>query len=129
MENRRFIVLAPQFREWAESQGLETPPDRLSPACGGAPGAESYAIAITSPRSGSRFFIDPEMPAGKSLLPLNCRVFPPPASVLWMLNGEEYRVVKPPFALLWPMRPGLYEFQAVVPGTAFRSAPIKFQVF
>ncbi len=129
IEYRRFTVLEPQFRDWAESQGLEVPPDRFSPACGGAPPVDKYAIAITSPRSGSRFFIDPEMPAGKSLLPLAVRVFPPPASVLWLVNDQEYQVVRHPFTLLWPMKPGTYVFQAVVPGTEFRSAPVRFEVF
>lgn len=129
IEYRRFTVLEPQFRDWAEGQGLEVPPDRYSPACGGAPIVDKYAVAITSPRSGSRFFIDPEMPAGKSILPLTLRVFPPPASVLWLVNDQEYQVVKHPFTLLWPMKPGTYVFQAVVPGTEFRSAPVKFEVF
>ena len=126
---RRFTVLDPQYRDWAVSQGLETPPDRYSPACGGAPIVEEYSLAITAPRSGSRFFIDPEMPAEGSLLPINCRVFPPPASVLWLVNGEEHAVVTYPFTLKWPMRPGTYTFQAVVPGTTFRSAPVHFEVF
>lgn len=129
IEYRRFTVLAPRFRDWAESQGLEVPPDRYSPACGGAPVVDRYDIAVTSPRTGTRFFIDPEMPAGKSLLPLTCRVFPPPASVLWMLDGQELQVVKHPFTLLWPMQPGQHEFHVVVPGTEFRSATVKLEVF
>jgi penicillin-binding protein 1C len=129
IQHRRFTVLDPEFRDWAASQGLEVPPDRYSPACGGAPLVEEYSLAITAPRSGSRFFIDPEMPADGSLLPINCRVFPPPASVLWFINGEEHAEVKYPFTLKWPMRPGAYTFQAAVPGTTFRSAPVRFEVF
>lgn len=129
LEYRRFTVLAPRFRDWAESQGLEVPPGRYSPECGGAPVIDSYDIAVTSPRTGSRFFIDPEMPPGKSLLPLACRVSPSPASVLWLVNGEEYKVVRPPFTLHWPMQPGQYRFQAVVPGTDFRSASVKLEVY
>lgn len=129
VQHRRFTVLDPKYRDWAASQGLEVPPDRYSPACGGAPAVEEYSVAITAPRSGSRFFIDPEMPADGSLLPINCRVFPPPASVLWLINGEEHAEVKYPFTLKWPMKPGAYTFQAVVPGTAFRSATVRFEVF
>jgi penicillin-binding protein 1C len=129
LEYRRFIVLAPAFRDWAESQGLEVPPDRYSPACGNAPIVDNYAIAITSPRSGSRFFIDPEMPEGKSVLPFICGVSPIPASVMWLVNGEEYKVVPYPFKLLWPMKPGKYEFQATVPETPFKSKPVTCEVY
>ncbi len=129
LQYRRFTVLDPQYQDWAASQGLEVPPDRYSPDCGGAPIVEAYALSVTSPRSGSRFFLDPEMPGGKSLLPITCRVFPPPASVLWLVNGEETEVVKYPFTLKWPMRPGSFQFQAVVSGSQFRSAPVKIEVF
>ena len=129
VEYRRFTVLDTRFRDWAVSQGLETPPDRYSPACGGAPIVEKYDLAITSPRGGSRFFIDPEMPPDKSLLPITCRIFPPPASVLWRVDGREFQVVKHPFTLLWPMKPGTHTFQAEVPGTAFRSAQASFEVY
>jgi penicillin-binding protein 1C len=126
---RRFTVLDPQYRDWAASQGLEVPPERYSPACGGAPIVDAYSLSITSPRGGSRFFLDPEMPEDGSLLPISCRIVPPPASVLWLVNGAEQAEVRYPFTLKWPMRPGAYTFQAEVPGTPFRSAPIKVEVF
>ncbi len=129
MENRRFTVLAPQYRDWAESQGLEVPPDRYSPRCGGAPVVNEFQVAIQSPRSGSRVFIDPEMPMDKSILPILCRVFPPPNSILWLVDKEEFREVKYPFTLLWNMKPGTHTFQAIVPGTPFRSESISVEVF
>ena len=129
IDYRRFIVLAPEFRDWAESQGLEVAPDRYSPCCGGNMIVDKYDIAITSPRPESRFYIDPEMPAGKSVLPITCRVFPPPSSVLWLVNGEEQRVTAYPFRLEWPMKPGTFEFQAAVPGTPFKSKTVKIEVY
>jgi membrane carboxypeptidase/penicillin-binding protein PbpC len=129
VEYRRFIVLAPEFRDWAQSQGLEVPPDRYSPACGETPPIDNCSISISSPRTDSRFFIDPEMPVGKSNLTLTCKAFPPPASLLWYVNGEEYKVVYYPFHLSWPMKPGVYEFQAAVPYTTLRSKVIKVEVF
>jgi hypothetical protein len=125
---KRFTVLDPRYRAWAESQGLEAPPDRYSPACGGPSIVERYALSITSPRGGSRFFLDPEMPAGMSLLPIACRVEPAPASVLWLADGEEVAETGYPFTLKWAMRPGIHTFQAVVPGTSFRSAPVRLEV-
>jgi penicillin-binding protein 1C len=129
VEYRRFIVLEPQFRDWAQSQGLEVPPDRYSPSCGGIPSVDNCSIIITSPRTDSRFFIDPDMPVGKSTLTLTCKVFPPVSSVLWYVNGEEFKVVSYPFNLSWLMKPGVYEFQAAVPYSSFRSNVIKVEVF
>jgi penicillin-binding protein 1C len=126
---KRFTVLEPRYREWAAAQGLEVPPDRYSPDCGGQGIADRYAISITSPRGGSRFFIDPEMPAGASILPIACRIDPAPATVLWLADGEEVAEVKFPFTLKWPMRPGPHTFQAAVPGTNYRSAAVRLEVY
>jgi penicillin-binding protein 1C len=129
LEYRRFIVLDPEFHDWAKLQGLEIPPDRYSPSCGGSATVDNYQIAITSPRVNSRFFIDPEMPVGESNLKFTCKVFPPPASVLWLINGEEYKVENHPFSLTWPMKEGAYDFQAVVPNTEFKSKTVRIEVF
>lgn len=129
IEYRRFLVLAPEYRDWAESQGLAVPPDRYSPACGPPPPADSFALAITGPLDGSRLFLDPEMPAGESRLRLTCRVQPPPSNILWLWNGEEYQVTAYPFALSWPMQAGKHRFQAVVPGTNFKSREILLEVW
>jgi hypothetical protein len=69
------------------------------------------------------------MPVGKSTLTLTCKVFPPVSSVLWYVNGEEFKVVSYPFNLSWLMKPGVYEFQAAVPYSSFRSNVIKVEVF
>lgn len=129
IEYRRFLDLAPEFRDWAETQGLQVPPDRYSPACGAAPAVDSFALAITAPLDGSRLFLDPEMPAGQSRISIRCRVRPPPAQVLWLWNGEEHEVVSHPFTLSWPLTPGRHRFQAVIPGTTFRSREIQLEVF
>jgi hypothetical protein len=126
---RRFIVLAPEFCDWALSQGLKVPPERMSPRCGAVPLVDSYDIAVTSPRSGSRVIIDPEMPAGGSMLSITCRVFPPPEEVVWLVDDAEYKVVPHPFTLRWPMTAGAHTFQAAVPGTPFKSGITKVEVF
>jgi penicillin-binding protein 1C len=129
VEYRRFIVVAPEFTDWAVAQGLEVPPDRYSPACGGAPIIDKYDIAVTNPRDQSRIFTDPEMPEGKSTLHIGCRVVPRPASVLWFVNGEEAGAAPFPFKLRWPLKKGSYTFQAAVPHTPFKSAPVSVEVF
>jgi hypothetical protein len=86
-------------------------------------------VAITAPRTDTRFYLDPEMPPGKSLLTLSCKIEPEPASALWLVNGEEYRVTAPPFKLSWPMKPGKNVFQVRVPGTPFKSNAVKIEVY
>ena len=129
VEYRRFVVLDPEYYDWAQSQGLEVPPDRYSPLCGGTPTNTDYTITITSPRNESRFYIDPEMPPGRSVIVFTCKAYPPPSSVLWFVNGEEYKVVSYPFKLEWPMKPGNYEFQATIPHTDVMSKTVGIEVF
>lgn len=129
IEYRRFIVLSPEYYDWARSQGLEVPPERYSPLCGEIPPSDNYEISITSPRSNTRFYLDPEMPPGKSTLTLNCRALPQPASVLWFVNGQEYRVASYPFKLEFPMSPGKYEFQAAIPHTDVKSKPVNIEIY
>jgi penicillin-binding protein 1C len=129
VEYRRFIMVPPEFTDWAIAQGLETPPDRYSPACGGAPVIDTYSIAVTSPRDKSRIFTDPEMPEAKNVLQIGCRVTPRPASILWFVNGEEAGAALFPFKLRWPLKKGAYTFQAAVPRTPFKSAPVSIEVF
>jgi penicillin-binding protein 1C len=129
VEYRRFIVVPPEFTDWAVAQGLEVPPDRYSPACGGAPVIDSFEIAVTNPRDKSRIFTDPEMPEGRSTLQVGCRVVPRPRSVLWFVNGEEAGMAVFPFKLRWPLKKGAYTFQAAVPHTPFKSAPVSIEVF
>jgi hypothetical protein len=49
--------------------------------------------------------------------------------VLWLWNGEEYKVLSHPFSLSWPLTPGRHRFQAVIPGTNFKSREIHIEVF
>jgi penicillin-binding protein 1C len=129
VEYRRFIVVAPEFTDWAASQGLDVPPDRYSPACGVAPIIDKYDISVTTPRDKSRLFADPEMPEDRNALQIGCRVVPRPASILWFVNGVEAGVSRFPFKLRWPLKRGAYTFQAMVPHTPFISAPVSIEVF
>lgn len=129
IEYRRFTVLDPQYSDWARSQGLEVPPDRISPHCGETATINSYQVEIVSPRNGSRFFIDPEMPAGASIVPLHAKASPSPSHLLWMVNGEESELLPYHTTFQLPMKPGTYEIQAVVPRTEFRSKPITLEIF
>jgi penicillin-binding protein 1C len=92
VEYRSFIVLPVQFEEWARVQTLPIAPRRYSTLCGTLPVYDTMSVEITWPRSGARFFIDPEMPPQKRIIPFSCKVIPDIPDVLWFVNGKEYKV-------------------------------------
>jgi penicillin-binding protein 1C len=126
---KNFVVLPSIFKDWAIAQGLPIPPVQYSSLCGDHRIINDYQITITSPRDDSRFYLDPEMPADASILALNCLVEPGAKDVLWLVNGEEYKVAPFPYKVNWPMQPGKYNFQAVVPYTSFKSEVIRVEIF
>jgi penicillin-binding protein 1C len=126
---KKFVLLPPIFKDWAMAQGLPVPPVNYSPLCGDHLIIDDYQITITSPRDDSRFYLDPEMPDDASILALNCLVEPGAKDVLWLVNGEEFRVAPFPYKVNWPMQPGKYNFQAVVPYTTFKSEVVQVEIF
>jgi penicillin-binding protein 1C len=129
IEYQSFIALPIEFEDWAKVQGLPVPPRRYSPLCGSESTIDSFDIRITWPRSGSRFFKDPEMPDAKNYLPLTCRVTPDAKNVLWIVNGKEQSVLSASDVFKWPIEKGTYEFKANVPGTPFFSKPVIIEIF
>jgi len=130
MEYRQFLSLPPEYEPWGRAYGLPIAPRLHSPLC---PGVESlpaeYALEITWPRSGARFFIDPEAPADRSFIPVNCLAEPEAPSLLWFVNGEERAVTNPPHSLRLPFKSGKYAVQAAVAGTPVRSRVVRFEVY
>jgi penicillin-binding protein 1C len=130
MEYRQFLSLSPEYEQWGRAYGLPIAPRLYSPLC---PGGQSlptdYALEITWPRSGARFFIDPESPPDQVFLPVNCVVEPEAQSLLWFVNGEEHTVTNPPHTLRLPFKNGKYAVQAAVAGTPVRSRVVRFEVY
>jgi penicillin-binding protein 1C len=128
-EFRSFLALSPEYELWARSQGLPVAPRLQSPLCPGVRLPVDYRVEITWPRSGARFFIDPEMPEDRSFLPVNAVVEPESESLLWFVNGQELLTTSPPHTLRLPMSSGRYELQAAVPGTPVRSLVVRVDIF
>jgi penicillin-binding protein 1C len=124
-----FIVLPLQFEDWARVQGLPVAPRKYSLLCGNSPIYDTMSVEITWPRSGARFFIDPEMPLSKRFIPFSCKAIPDVPSVLWFVNGTEYKVAQGTHSLKWPMSKGRYTFIAAIPGTEFRSKPVIIEIW
>jgi len=129
-EYRQFLFLPPEYEPWGRAYGLPIAPRLQSPLC---PGGESlpaeYALEITWPRSGARFFTDPEAPPDQSFIPVNCLADPEAPSILWFVNGEEHAVTNPPHSLRLPFKSGKYAVQAAVAGTPVRSRVVRFEVY
>jgi penicillin-binding protein 1C len=128
-EFRSFLSLAPAYESWARAYGLPAAPRLQSPLCPGERLPIDYHVEITWPRSGARFFIDPEMPKEQAFLPVNCVAEPEAESVLWFVNGEEHTVTNPPHTLRLPMKAGKYALQAGVAGTPVRSRVVRVGVY
>jgi len=130
VEHRQFLSLSPEYEQWGRAYGLPIAPRLHSTLC---PGGESlpidYALEITWPRSGARFFTDPEAPPDQAFLPVNCVAEPEAPSLLWFVNGEEHTVTTPPHTLRLPFKSGKYTVQAEVAGTPVRSKAVRFEVY
>jgi len=126
---KKFVVLDPIFKDWAASQGLNTPPVEYSPAGGYEKKPDEYEVEITYPNANSRFYIDPEMPEGEAIITINCNVVPSSKEVLWFVNEREFKVSRYPYALNLPMKPGKYILEAAVPYTDCRSKAVSIEVY
>jgi len=130
LEYRRFLSLPPEYEPWGRAYGLPIAPRLRSPLCpGGEDLPTDYALEITWPRSGARFFVDPETPPDQAFLPVNCVSEPEARSLLWFVNGEEHTVTNPPHTLRLPFKSGKYAVQAEVSGTPVRSKVVRFEVY
>jgi len=128
-EYRSFLSFPLEYEPWAHSQGLPVAPRLQSPLCPGTAGLPiDYSVEITRPRSGARFFIDPEMPPEQAFLPVSAAAEPEAESLLWFVNGEEYTMTAPPHTLRLPMKSGRYELQAAIPGTPVRSRVVRVEI-
>ncbi len=128
VEFKRFITMPPLFKDWALREGLPVPPVKYSDLCGEWTNATDYKVTITNPADGAQLYIDPEMPADKSCLILNCIVKPESESVLWIIDGVEAGVSSYPYRLKWKITPGIHTFQAQVPYSNFTSPLITIKV-
>ncbi|MCL2219287.1 MAG: transglycosylase domain-containing protein [Chitinispirillia bacterium] len=127
-EYRSFLSFPLEYESWARSQGLPVAPRLQSPYCPGERLSDSHKIEITWPRSGARFFIDPEMPPEQAFLSVNAAAEPEAESLLWFVNGEEHTMTSPPHTIRLPMQSGKYELQAAIPGTPVRSRAVRVEI-
>lgn len=128
-ELKKMFVLPSIFKDWATIQGIVLAPTDYSPLCSGIKIIDDYKVSILNPRQASRLYIDPEMPKDHNLLILNCSVKPRAKSILWIVDGQEYKVVKYPYKISWPLQRGKHTFRAEIPWSSASSNEISIEVF
>lgn len=127
--SKKFLHLPAIFKDWAHAQGLPVPPQEYCSLCGTRSAVEKYSLHITAPIPNSTLYLDPEMPEGYSMVTLNCAVKPQSKSVLWEVDGKEFKVAQFPYQVQWPLKPGNHTFRVRVPGTKFVSRPVSIDVY
>jgi penicillin-binding protein 1C len=127
--SKKFLHLPSIFKDWADAQGLPVPPTRYCALCGATQAVEKYALNITAPIPNSIIYIDPEMPEEYSTITLNCAVKPQSKSVLWEVDGKEYKVVEYPYKVQWNLKSGKHVFRVKIPGTPFVSRGVSIEVY
>ena len=85
-------------------------------------------IAIASPRDGSRFMRDPEVPAALATLGLHAVVDPGSPQVVWIVDGRPFVVADYPYTARWPLTRGEHTFEVRLPFSDVTSTPVRILV-
>ncbi|NOZ79906.1 MAG: glycosyl transferase, partial [Acidobacteria bacterium] len=144
-ELRTFTDLGPKYAEWQEAAHLPRPPTEVSSLGSGSPHPRAAApparlvppertarirrVEIVRPERGLKVIRDPETPPRFATLSLEAIVDPPSEQLLWIVDGKPFKLVDYPYAVSWPLTPGVHTFQAEIPFTGTRTAPVRIQVF
>jgi membrane carboxypeptidase/penicillin-binding protein PbpC len=137
---RVYIVLPPEAREWAASQGIEPLPDEV-PSTDGAPsvdGAESAlaqgfgGLRLLAPDPYTVYTISPRTPIETQQIAISAGVSPGTHRVEYLLNGETIGAAdSAPWEIWWQLEAGehvLVAKAALADGTVERSEPVPFTV-
>ena len=118
---RPFTVLPAVYALWGTRHGfgdISTENDAV----------EGTLLAITYPRTGARYLLDPDMPGRFQTLPLEATVRPRVRAIEWYADGKLLGKAAFPYAARLPLSRGAHQVQAVIPGTGDRSPPVTFIV-
>jgi penicillin-binding protein 1C len=115
VDRRVFEVLPPAYASWSAGAGREAPPAVYSPLCPAA-GPIPGSIAITRPRAGDVFVIEPGYDRATQSLRLVAEAEAGVQRVTWAVDGRV--VARPgwPYVAEWPLAPGYHTVRATAPG-------------
>jgi penicillin-binding protein 1C len=122
---RVFEVLPPEYAAWQVSHPAAAPPRRYSPLCP-APAGAPARLAVTFPRPGELFLLEPGYAARTQTLELRAEVEGAVGEVAWFVDGARVARSRWPWSASWPLRPGAHTVEAEAGGT--RTAPVPFEV-
>lgn len=70
------------------------------------------SVTIHEPLSGAVFVRDPETPPGMQTLPLQATASPAVPALIWYVDGQPFTQAAYPYAVRWPLTPGIHTIQA-----------------
>jgi hypothetical protein len=83
-------------------------------------------VAVTWPRAGEVYLLEPGYDQASQRLPLRASVDPPAPHATWTLDGVVLERVAWPYTLTWALAPGRHELRVSAGGRT--SAPVTFDV-
>ncbi len=123
-----FLVLPPQARAWALSQGITPPP----PVSGGLEQSDAAALRFLSPDPYTVFQRNEQIPAVSQRLRFAVAAPATSRAVEFRLNGKLIgSVERAPWELWWTLKPGEYQLAAraiAADGAAGQSRSLSFSV-
>ncbi len=81
-------------------------------------------MAITEPRTGSRYLWDPDTPVDSAAIRLAARVEHADEEIVWLVDGKPIAKVGYPHATRWPLRPGRHTIEARMVRRSEASLPV-----
>lgn len=78
-------------------------------------------LAIRSPVSGTRVFLDPNIPSKVQSIPLEADISPRVPAVIWYVDGRPFKEVEYPYHVRWPLESGTHSFHVAFPHADIQS--------
>jgi membrane carboxypeptidase/penicillin-binding protein PbpC len=107
-------VWPPEYREWAQSRGLEhAHTEAASQRAGIRPigAVDAAPVRISSPPDGGTYLVDPTLRREFQALPLRAATREA-GRVQWSVDGRVLGTASSETTLTWPLRTGRHTFQA-----------------
>ncbi|MBI5549684.1 MAG: hypothetical protein HY901_37840 [Deltaproteobacteria bacterium] len=124
MKDVAMLDLPERYTEWAAQKHLEIAPRQYSRLCPRAPEEVVPEVAVTEPRSGSRYLWDPDTPVDFSAIRLAARVEPADEEIVWLVDGKMVAKVGYPHSIRWPLRPGRHRVEARMARRSETASPV-----
>lgn len=127
-QSQMIVQLPSAYATWSHQMGLPRVPRRWSPLCRRRHRAKAISLEVRRPLHQARFLIDPTIPPEYATIPLELSIKGRPKAIRWFDNGVAIGKVGWPYAMRWPLKPGVHRFWAESLDGAVRSRPVMITV-